>query len=97
MSAAARMVIVSLEDSVGVCIEGAAVGESVVGPSGVTVVASQRIPAGHKIALRDHEAGAHVVKYGESIGIASQPITTGSHVHVHNLRSGRVGGEDTPQ
>ena len=28
-----------------------------------------------------------VIKYGESIGLATKPIRTGEHVHTHNLSS----------
>jgi altronate dehydratase len=46
------------------------------------------IPSGHKFALTDVEAGAPVVKYGESIGQSTCRITRGEHVHVHNVVSG---------
>jgi altronate hydrolase len=45
------------------------------------------IQAGHKIALRDLRAGEAVIKYGYPIGVASQEIPAGSHVHSHNLVS----------
>jgi altronate hydrolase len=43
------------------------------------------IPAGHKIALRELPAGAVVRKYGHPIGVATQRIAPGEHVHTHNL------------
>ena len=43
------------------------------------------IPSGHKVAVRDIAAGAPVVKYGQVIGTASEPIPAGAHVHVQNL------------
>ncbi|MDP4879446.1 MAG: UxaA family hydrolase [Opitutales bacterium] len=42
---------------------------------------------GHKIAVCAIEKGAKVLKYGMSIGIASQSIAQGDHVHLHNLES----------
>lgn len=45
------------------------------------------IPRGHKFALRDIAAGERVVKYGAAIGVATQPIARGAHVHTHNLKS----------
>lgn len=42
---------------------------------------------GHKIAACPIEQGAKVLKYGMSIGIATQPIAQGEHVHLHNLES----------
>lgn len=43
----------------------------------------------HKFALRDIAAGEPIIKYGESIGRATQAIRAGEHVHVHNLVSAR--------
>jgi len=40
---------------------------------------------GHKLSLADIQAGAHIVKYGEIIGVALDPIRAGDHVHVHNV------------
>ena len=48
---------------------------------------SSAIPAGHKVALRQIDAGADVVKYGEPIGQAVVGIAPGEHVHVHNVTS----------
>lgn len=44
------------------------------------------VPFGHKVALRDMPCGAAVVKYGVAIGVATQDILQGEHVHVHNCR-----------
>jgi altronate hydrolase len=52
---------------------------------GVTVVALDPIPAGHKIALRALRAGEMVERYGQSIGRASVDIEAGRHIHTHNL------------
>lgn len=43
----------------------------------------------HKLALRALAAGQPVRKYGEVIGLTSQPVTAGGHVHIHNLSSAR--------
>jgi altronate dehydratase small subunit len=48
------------------------------------------IPFGHKIALNDLDGGDRVVKYGETIGVASRPIRTGEWVHTHNVESAVV-------
>jgi len=44
------------------------------------------IPFGHKVALLDMPCGASVVKYGVAIGVTTQAIVQGEHVHVHNCR-----------
>lgn len=49
----------------------------------------QNIPLGHKFALRDFVTGDVAIKYGCEIGKAVQPIKTGEHVHVHNLKTQR--------
>ncbi|MCO5092913.1 UxaA family hydrolase [Bosea sp. (in: a-proteobacteria)] len=43
------------------------------------------VPRGHKVALRPIAAGEPVVKYGQVIGYASQPIAAGEHVHTQNV------------
>ena len=50
-----------------------------------TVRTLQAIAPGHKLAVVDIAAGELVLKYGQSIGRATQAIAAGSHVHVHNL------------
>jgi hypothetical protein len=45
------------------------------------------IPRGHKIARRAIAVGEKVVKYGAPIGLATQPIQPGQHVHLHNVKS----------
>jgi altronate dehydratase len=53
------------------------------------VVTAEPIPFGHKVAIAAIAAGAHVIKYGASIGRANADIAPGHHVHTHNLRSVR--------
>jgi altronate hydrolase len=52
------------------------------------VVAAERIPAGHKVAVAPIEAGAPVRRYGQIIGFATAPISPGRHVHEHNCGMG---------
>ena len=42
------------------------------------------IPSGHKVAIQQIEKDAAIVKYGQVIGFASEPIGPGQHVH-HNV------------
>ena len=49
------------------------------------VVVTERIPAGHKVAVRAIAANAPVRRYNQVIGFATQAIAPGAHVHVHNL------------
>jgi len=49
------------------------------------LVIGSDVPRGHKVALRDRAVGDHLLKYGQSIGVATAPIAAGAHVHSHNL------------
>ena len=51
------------------------------------------VPYGHKIAIVDIKEGDHIMKYGESIGIATADIQRGDYVHVHNVDSARARGD----
>ncbi|MBV9784925.1 MAG: altronate dehydratase [Acidisphaera sp.] len=57
-------------------------------PIGPGVVAAERIPAGHKAAVRAHAVGEPVRRYGQIIGFATAPIEPGQHVHVQNIGMG---------
>lgn len=52
-------------------------------PSGL--VAAQRVPKGHKIALRGVPTGEPILKFGQAIGVATCAIPPGSWVHEHNV------------
>ena len=44
---------------------------------------------GHKLARTDLAVGDRIVKLGEMIGVATQPIAVGEHVHSHNVAPDR--------
>jgi altronate hydrolase len=52
------------------------------------IPATQRIPAGHKVAVRPIAQGEPIRRYGQIIGFAAMPIAPGQHVHVHNCGMG---------
>src|SRR5271169_2639414 len=52
------------------------------------VAAMERIPAGHKAAVRAIAAGEPIRRYGQIIGFASRAIAPGCHAHVHNCEMG---------
>jgi altronate hydrolase len=59
-------------------------------PAGTTIAAERiaaldTIPFGHKIATRAIAKGEPVRKYGQVIGVATEEIAPGRHVHVHNI------------
>ncbi len=53
----------------------------------------EKIPFGHKIAVKNINKSEEIVKYGEVIGQASKDIKIGEYVHVHNLDSTRGRGD----
>jgi len=53
----------------------------------LAVKAIEDIPIWNKIAIRDIASGECVVKYGESIGIATEDILTGHLVSDKNIKS----------
>ena len=52
------------------------------------VVAVERVPAGHKVAVRPFAVGDAILRYGQIIGFATAPIGAGQHVHVQNIGMG---------
>ncbi len=70
-------------DDVAVVTAKLAAGVEVPGLSGVVTRAA--IPSGHKVALRPVAAGQPIRKYGQVIGLATDAIAVGDHVHSHNL------------
>jgi (2R)-sulfolactate sulfo-lyase subunit alpha len=82
------------EDVVGVAVRDLSPGAGVAGrvmdggPE-IEIAVLSEVPLGHKLALRDIGAGEQVIKYGISIGRATQDIKRGEHVHVHNVKGER--------
>ena len=54
-----------------------------------TLTIVEDIPLGHKFATRDIPVGEEVIKYGRSIGKATQAIPRGAHAHTQNIKSVR--------
>ncbi len=73
------------KDSVVVALRDLKIGETL-DVSGMEIRVRDAIPAGHKLAIQAARAGDPVVKFGWPIGMASQPIEPGQHVHTQNVR-----------
>ncbi|WP_412050079.1 UxaA family hydrolase [Hoeflea sp. Naph1] len=56
--------------------------------SGLDAPLVEPVARGHKIASRPIAEGEKVIRYGQTIGVASHAIAPGVHVHVHNLGMG---------
>ena len=55
--------------------------------NGEGVEVKQQVTLGHKIARRPIALGEKIIKYGVSIGSATEQIEIGDHVHTHNMKS----------
>jgi altronate dehydratase len=84
-------IVLDPADNVAVALRALAEGEEIV-VEGAPLRATAAIPTGHKLARRAIAEGDPVLKYAETIGIASAPIAAGEHVHVQNVRSARLPG-----
>lgn len=80
------MIVIDERDNVAVAMRDVVEGESVGLPSGGTLVASEDVPTGHKLAIEGIAQGETIVKYGESIGVAATDIRSGDWVHTHNIK-----------
>ena len=92
-----KFLVHAKQDLVGVAVADIAKGEEVEGTfmdsgSRTSLKSRDVVPLGHKIALAAIGKGERVVEYGEQIGVATESIEKGAHVHVHNIRSLRWGG-----
>ena len=84
--------VISDRDNVATALEALEPGR-VLEINGQAITVAERIPPGHKVALIAIAVGEPVIKYGSSIGTAVAQIAPGSHVHVHNVASGRGRGD----
>ena len=82
-----RILQLNSGDNVTLCLAEVAAGETLA----EALVATETIPAGHKIATSPIALGAPVLKYGQIIGTATTAISPGEHVHVHNVSANTAG------
>ena len=90
-----KAVQIDEEDNVATATSNVSQGEAVevLSPEGAVILGPKTldaIPFGHKVALVELESGDTVIKYGETIGVASRPIRVGEWVHTHNVESATV-------
>ena len=89
------VLVISARDNVATALEPLAAGR-VLRINGTTLTTCQKIPRGHKVAIRAIRGGDAVVKYGNPIGTATADIAAGAHVHIHNVSSARGRGDLKP-
>ena len=86
--------LISSKDNVAVVTEPVRKGEMIEYTSGgnlAAMTAATDVPVYHKAAIRDIEAGEKIIKYGYVIGMATESIKKGEHVHCHNVVSAAEG------
>jgi predicted RecA/RadA family phage recombinase len=54
---------------------------------GREVTLKAKILTGHKFAFKPVAKGEKLVKYGAPIGVATQDISPGEYMHIHNVAS----------
>ena len=81
-----RLLQLSPRDNVLVATATIDAGEEIL-VSGRSIRAAVNLPLGHKVATREIATGEKIIKYGVPIGSATSPISTGEHVHTHNIKS----------
>ena len=81
-----RLIILAASDTVAVARCAIDAGEEVM-INGQPVTVRQAVTMGHKLARSPMQSGDKVLKYGVSIGSATQAISVGDHVHLHNMQS----------
>jgi len=81
-----HFVLLNDTDNVFVCCKQLLIDEST-NLEGVDVIMTTDIVVGHKIARKNVLKGEKIIKYGVSIGSATQDIVFGEHIHMHNMKS----------
>ena len=84
--------ILDERDNIAVCLVDMAQGETIEQDE-LQITTLNTIPRGHKIATRPIAKDEGIIKYGEGMGHAIEPIAIGEHVHVHNILGDRLSAE----
>ncbi len=89
---AKKAIIMAIADSVAIALDDLVPGDRVSIRSLLQEIVgefevSDSVPYGHKLSVKPLAKGSEVIKNGEIIGVASQAIERGEHVHIHNIVS----------
>ena len=76
------------DDNVIVALNSLPLGTEILFEDGTTISSRCEVPAGHKMAIAPISKGEAVIKYGYSIGYATEDIGCGDWIHTHNLKTG---------
>ena len=85
------LIHITVKDNVAVAIHPLKAGNTYQASDGITALAFEDIPQGHKIALKDIREGESIIKYGVVIGHATKDIAQGHWVHTQNMATNLSG------
>ncbi|MBR5299565.1 MAG: altronate dehydratase [Bacteroidales bacterium] len=85
-----KFIRINAADNVAVALHEAEAG-TCLDIDGVNVATCCKVPAGHKVALKDMEEGENVVKYGFPIGHLLSPVKKGGLIDHTNLKTNLEG------
>ena len=86
-----QFIILNPKDSVGVALQDLSAGTPIVLDDGTSFTLQEDIKRGHKFALKNIATDENVIKYGFTIGHATQPINQGAWLHTHNVKTNLSG------
>jgi altronate dehydratase len=84
-----NIIMIHPQDNVAVALRDLIEGEKAAAKGIDEFSVMEKIPASHKIALKDISAGEEIIKYGETVAVSTRDIKKGEWVHTHNLESQR--------
>ncbi len=90
MHRATRAIVIHEKDTVATALDMLRAGDSIpieIKNRTEKIKLIDEVPAGHKFAITEMEAGTDIIKYGEPIGQSTTKIVRGEHVHRHNVTS----------
>ena len=87
-----KILILNENDNIAVALVDLEVGE-VINQDALNLTIQNRIPRGHKVAIKAISKDEGVIKYGERMGHATSEINIGDHVHTHNVLGDRLSAE----
>ena len=94
-----RCIVLHSTDNTATLIDAARAGEdcTLQGERTGQVRLLQDVPFGHKVCIAEIAYEGEILKYGQVIGRATQPIAVGQLAHLHNVDSARARGDLTHQ
>jgi hypothetical protein len=87
MSKMVNMIVLGENDNVGVALRDIIEGEPARDAHDREIIAREKVPQAHKIALRPIAEGEPIIRMGVAVGIARAAIPLGALAHIHNIRS----------